>query len=383
MHRLRSLSCALLFVPLIACAAGGDPADPEVGGGGDNSDCAVDSAMPEADTEFADAIGDLRGENDTADTTGTMVEAGCAGSDESGDFGFIPKPCTLLRPLLAIGDDIKKLGVFVGVEGEGVLGYAGGFAGYDIVFDLAHHQMTVSQYKGAGFSAPGASISGQIYVGAAIGFEHGVADWDGWFVSASGTIDLSKYIPIVGQVSELSFPWQGFLTGVDNDKNNFIGPTEILLPPNGVYGVSIGVKAGVGLDIKDLNPLPFNLEGVSEGYWSPHNAWIRQYYDYLTGGWFPIKARLVDHHDGSACPAGWPQVSPEKGGVIEFGDPGTSHIKRSLHTARALCSMSGGCAIPMTWPVASLAIAVGALNSSGLSLSSFCPAPGGAGGGGH
>lgn len=366
---------ALLFAPLIACAAAGEPADPDMGG--EASDCAGNSAMPEADSEFADAIGDLRGENDAADTAGAGDPA-CAGGDEAGDFGFIPKPCSILRPYLEIGDDIKKMGVVLGVEGEGVVAGITGFAGYDLVFDLAHHQMTVSKYKGGGIGVPGFSVQGQIYMGVALGFEHGVADWDGWFVNASAEIDLTEYIPIVGLVTDLGLTFTGYLTGKDNDGDNFIGPTEILAPPNGVYGINAGISAGVGLEIDDFDLIPFS-GNVTEGYWSPHNAWIRQFYDYFTSGWFPINARLIDDHDGSACPANWPTEAPTKSCVIEFGDPKSSHIKRSLDTARALCSVTGSCASPLSWPLATLAVGIGALNSSGLSLSKFCPAPGGSG----
>ena len=68
---------------------------------------------------------------------------------------------------------------------------------------------------------------------------------------------------------------------------------------------------------------------------------------------------------------------------IEFGDPKASHVKRSLDTARAICSVTGKCNNSLAWGLATLAVAIGALNSSGLSLSSFCPAPGGSGGSGH
>ena len=42
-------------------------------------------------------------------------------------------PCTLIHTILEWGDEIVKSGFFVGVGGEGVLGFGLGFGGYDIV----------------------------------------------------------------------------------------------------------------------------------------------------------------------------------------------------------------------------------------------------------
>lgn len=349
-----NLTKTLPGLGLVALAASCSVAAP-TGPGADPAGCEqLASADQGADDEVAQALRELGGENADADRSGQEAPDGCA-ADENADFDFLPKPCTLLKPFLEFGEDLMKMGLVFGVEGEGVLGSGSGFAGYDLVFDLYHNQMSVSKYKGVGISTPGLAVGGQVYMGVAFGFEHGVADWDGYFVTAGLEVNALKHIPITSWMpAELSVKATAFATGEDDSGDGIIAPNEILVPPDGVYGLNIGVSAGVSLEIDNFSLLPFS-GSVSEGYWEPHNAWIKQFYDYFTTGYFgtdfgSISARLVDHHDGSECPENWPEEQPDKACIIEFGAAGASTLNRALHTARGICSVTGSCALPISWP---------------------------------
>lgn len=87
----------------------------------------------------------------------------------------------------------------------------------------------------------------------------------------------------------------------------------------------------------------------------------------------PIAARLVDTADGSECPEDWPWAEDERDCAIELGDPESSHTRRAIHLARSLCTATHGCAMPLTWPLAAAALAVGKLRDKGLAPSDLCP----------
>jgi len=318
--------------------------------------------------EFGDVFDELNAEFG-ADQDG-LFTSGCGDSGKADFFDSLPEPCDLLAPLLELGDDLMRAGFILGVEGEGVLGATVGFGGFDLVWDLYHQQMTVSRYAGAGFGFPGFGASVQAYTGLAFGFEHGVSDWDGYFVTANVEIGL----PFLKEFVSLN-P-SVYVTGEDADENGFVDPTEVLLPPDGIYGFTIGVSGGFNL-VPELLPVSGS---ITQGRWQPYKSAIRHFYDRFRNTQIayviPMKVRLVDHHDGTECHANWPEQEEWRDCVIEFGDPDESYLKRSLNTAYSICDVSGGCALPLTWPIGGTAIAIAALRSSGASFSSFCPSYG-------
>ncbi|RMH36370.1 MAG: hypothetical protein D6689_22580 [Deltaproteobacteria bacterium] len=325
----------------------------------------------------AAATGCATATGDGADAKDAFADEFARFQDEFGAgkadlFGLDIDPCALLGPLGEFGDDALRMGLVVGVEGEGVLGAGVGFGGVDFVWDLYHQQMTVSRYAGAGIGAPGVGASAQAYVGAAFGFEHGVSDWDGYFVTATAEIGL----PLLDDY--VSLDPGAYVSAVDRDGDGFIAPSEVLAPPDGVYGFTMGVSLGV-----DLLPDPLPIEGsITEGYWRPYKRAIRRAYDELrnTRMFFvkKMQVRLVDHHDGAECPAGWPDVDGERDCVIEFGDPGDGYLRRAVNTAYSICHVTGRCAAPLTWPMSATALAIGALRDSGVSFERFCPDTGAA-----
>ncbi len=311
----------------------------------------------------------------TPDTSATKDEfAGDFGDlqDEFGNgkadlFGFDIDPCTLLAPLARFGHDAMRSGLVVGVEGEGVLGASVGVGGFDLVWDLYHQQLSVSRYAGAGVGVPGAGASVEAYAGAAFGFEHGAEDWDGYFVTAEAEVGLPFLKDYV------SLDPAGYVTGVDRNGDGVIAPSEILAPPDGVYGFSVGVSLGF-----DLLPDPLPVGGsVTEGYWQSYKPAIRHFYDDLAAtrmfGVKQLQVRLVEPETGELCPSDWPNVDGERSCVIEFGNPGDSYLDRSINTAYSICHIAGGCSVPLTWPMSATAMAIAALRTSGLSFDQMCP----------
>lgn len=301
--------------------------------------------------EFADEVGPFQDE---------------FGNGKADLFGLDIDPCKLLGPLAELGDDGIRSGLVIGVEGEGVLGTAVGFGGFDLVWDLYHQQLSVSRYAGAGFGLPGAGASVQGYVGAGFGFEEGVSDWDGYIVGASADISLPLLRDFVSLEPAV------FVSGEDRNGDHVISPSEVLAPPNGVYGFTMGVSLGF-----DLLPDPSPVGGsIVEGYWQQYKTAVRAVYERLRGvKMFYVKdlqVRLVDAENGEACPESWPDQDGGRECVIEFGDPADSYLSRSVHTAYSMCYLTGRCAVPLTWPMSASALAVGALRSSGLSFSQFC-----------
>ena len=301
--------------------------------------------------EFADEVGPFQDE---------------FGNGKADLFGLNVDPCTLLGPLAELGDDGMRSGLVVGVEGEGVLGAAVGFGGFDLVWDLYHQQLSVSSYAGAGFGIPGAGASVSGYVGAAFGFEQGVAEWDGYMVGASADISLPLLRDFVSLEPSV------FVSGEDRNADHVVSPSEVLAPPSGVYGFTMGVSLGF-----DLLPDPSPVGGsIVEGLWQPYKSAVGDIYRRLQGvKMFYVKdleVRLVDAEDGEACPDAWPAQEGARDCVIEFGNPGDSYLKRSVHTAYSICYLTGRCAVPLSWPMSASAMAVGALRSSGLSFSQMC-----------
>ena len=212
------------------------------------------------------------------------------------------------------------------------------------------------------------ALTGTAYVGYAAGFRHGVVDWYGFHEQVSGELGLPFFDDF------LSIEVTAFRAAVDQDGDGEAGVTELLSPPDGLFGYTVGVTAGVDA-FPDPLPVEFTL---SDGYWEPHKEAIRRYYERFQEARFlgfklPIKVRLVDAWDGTTCDEMWPLVDDEQDCVIEFGDPEKSRTRRALHLARSICSRTGGCALPISWPVAGAAVAIARLRDKGLAPSEFCP----------
>ncbi len=274
------------------------------------------------------------------------------------DF-FGVDPCKLLEPILEFGDQATRAAFFVGLEGGGALGLGRVLEGYDMVWDLYHQQMTVSRYVGAGIGGPGLGASLTAYTGLALGFQSGVADWNGYFVTTATELSL----PFLKDF--LSFNPAFFISGVDENEDHFIAPNEMLVPPEGVYGFSLGISAGF-----DMLPSGLPISGsITEGLWEPHKEAIRYYYDLFMDTRFlvfghPLWVNLVDPETGEYCHEDWPLIDGERGCVIQFGESDWSHLHSGTHMAYSICTALGGCEIPLSWPMSGTAIALGAYRDS-------------------
>jgi hypothetical protein len=275
--------------------------------------------------------------------------------------------CRLLEPLAAYSERGLRSGYLVGVEGAGVLGPAKGFAGVTVAFDLYHHQMTVLKYLGAGLTVPGLGAELNAYHGSVTGFEDGVGEMDGYFATA----ELELGLPFIKDFMHRRYT--AFVSAEDDDANGIIGPTELVLPPHGIYGYTKGVSIGF-----DLLPNGLPVGGsLLEQKSTPFNHAIRFYYDAYRGMEIRseggLRVRLVDADSGADCHPDWPDAEGERECVVEFGEPDWQHTRRGLHTAFALCAGTGGCVLPLAWKRAVRAIAVGALRDAGGDIREFCP----------
>jgi hypothetical protein len=274
--------------------------------------------------------------------------------------------CDGLRPIYEAGVEAQKMGFVYGAAAEGGAGLQGA-RGYDVVWDLYHHQVTVSEWTGGGVGTlVGADV--EAYVGMAFGFQHGVSDWDGWFAN----VELTASLPILHDF--FSVVVNGFATLADDDGDGT--PETMLVPPEGVYGGSIGLQAGVAL------PTGLPVGGaVGAARYEPAQGAIRALYDRLRDTRFAgvlgrVNARLVDPHTGVACPESWPATDSARECVIELGERSWSHTRRATHTSYALCSFTGGCALPHSWPFATAALGLGAVQDAGGSFAAVCPSLG-------
>ncbi len=286
--------------------------------------------------------------------------------------------CRLVEPLYDNAEPFLRAGLVVGGEVEITVGARTGTFGQDWVWDIYHHQMSVSRYFGRGLTSAAATAGGGVgvYVGAAFNFEHGVSDWDGFFVSAGSSVGLELELPFMAGVDVEATP-AIFVTAQDqNDNGRIDGPSEVIYP-DGVYGFQVGVSGGASVaPIPD--PLPF-IEGsvsLSSGLWEPYDEGIRDAYDRLEDQkialWFDLKVALVDHHTGEDCleiNPEWPYEPPGYSGkhlscVLEFGDPDDGHLERAVHTAASMCELTGDCALPLAWPLSTAALAVGWANDN-------------------
>ena len=300
------------------------------------------------------------------------------GGQGKADFAGIIDPCDLLKPVQEWGDEIIRSGFFMGVYGEGTLGPGLGMGGYDVVWDFYHGQLSVSAYRGFGIDfSGGAGASAGVYAGWVGGFEHGVSDWDGYHATASTELGLpliKEYIHLKPEV---------FVSAVDHNEDEIIDPSELLLPPEGVYGFSVGVGVGVEL-IPDPLPISFS---VANGYWAPHEQGISALYHKLKRKRLlqvigePLAVSLVDAETGALCSESWPQDASHHEGpyqgsghqecVIQLGRPEWSHTRNAFHVAASICALSQGCLTPLSWPQSATALAIGALRDhqeSGSSL---------------
>src|SRR5438046_2378516 len=103
---------------------------------------------PDPEAEARDVLGGLAGQfGDKAD-------------------GFSLSPCRWLRPLAHVGDRLSRMGLIMGIEGDGLLPALQGLAGVDLVWDLYHQEFTSSKYWGAGMrTALGPGVAGTGYIG--------------------------------------------------------------------------------------------------------------------------------------------------------------------------------------------------------------------------
>lgn len=335
-ERMRRIVTSVAILGTLAGCAAGEPAS---GGEGDPSE------------EFDQSVQDLEME------FGDDTKADVFGVDE----------CDVLRPLLDAADGSIRSGFFLGVKGSAVIGGVAGPSGYDLVFDLYHHQATVSQYKGDGVALKLAGAGVEVYAGVANGFDYGVNDWNGYFVTTS----LSLSLPFLEGF--LSLDPALFVSAEDRNGDGIIGETEVLTPPDGVYGFGVGVEVSLSI------PTGLPVGGsVIEGLWQPHPEAIRWFYDmfrdtrfFRVGG--RLSVRLIDDRTGEECHPDWPEARPDQDCVIEFGDPGWSHTRRGLHLGYGVCSATAGCEVPASWPMSAAAIGVGAVRDAGGELAELCP----------
>jgi hypothetical protein len=329
-------------------------------------------------------------------------------NDDSADvFGNLNEdPCEYLSELVDDRGELVPFGYFVGVEGELGLIVARGQVGVDLVFDLYHYQLGTSYYFGGGVGTLSGSASIEFYAGVAQGFEHSVSDWEGWFV----TTELNVGLPFLNDALEVGYA--SFVSGVDRDENNFIDPSEVLVPPEGVYGYQFSVA--LGFDILTFLPDPADFVPIggeiTQGKWFSFSWLNRSLYDYYEGANLylfgeELSVHLVDPHTGEECPPDWPQhhelhacvsaiddspcdpeesdvcVDPETGVqcehgsecVIEFGEPTWDHQRRTQHMFYALCWITGQCAIPSGYHMAQASLAAAVLRDSGMTYDEMCP----------
>ena len=278
------------------------------------------------------------------------------GGEGKADIATFGDPCILFEPILEWGDQALKSGFFMGAGGEGVLGPAVSTGGYDVVWDLYHGQMTVSQYGGRGLNlAGGVGASVSMYVGWVGGFSEGVSDWDGHHIAVSGEISA----PLLKDYAHLK-P-EAFTSVQDLNQNGRVDPQEIQLTPQGVYGFSIGVSFGVEL-IPD--PLPISAKLV-EGKWGPHHHGIKHTYELLKRKRLipiigePLAVTLIDEDTGEVCPEDWPALDEHHECIIQLGQSDWSHTRNALHVAASVCALNQGCLSPISWPQSGLALAIG------------------------
>ena len=309
------------------------------------------------------------------ESRGAMLELseafprGHFGPDSKAD-GFWEKiePCKVLKNMHAGGDQYIRPGYYMAIEGNGVLGPTMGISGYDVVFDLYHHQMSVSAYQGRGLTTSfGAGASITYAEGVALGFKNAVSDWNGYFVNSS----LSAGIPLpwISDLANVNVAY--FQSGKDHNRDGMIGHNEVVMPPRGIYGASASVSFGANI----LPTLPVNIN-LSKGLWQPHKSGIRSYYQRIKNSrlWKAhIPVRLVDAHTGETCSEDWPHIEGHRDCFIEFGHPHTSHTRAALYQAITICYLSGTCLSPLSGPAALGAIAIGSLRDAGGDLHGLCP----------
>lgn len=330
-----------LVCGLLAC----DPASQQ--------DVADDEAFEDAVSLLGEAHGD--GKADLLDILGVDV-------------------CEILEPVLEFGEPSARLGYVIGAEGTGTLPGVVGVSGYDIVWDLYHHQLAAHQYRGGGLTSNiGPATGVGAYAGMAFNFQNGVGDWEGYFVTGSANIGL-PYLREYGSLDPIMF-----VSGKDHDGDGHIDALNEI-DPYGVNGFAVGVSTGATL-IPDPLPVSGNLTSAR---WSRHDSMTRALYDELADvdiRWAPDPVvRLVDPDTGAECletNPDWPDPLPGADGeiqdcVIEFGDPEDSHLRRAVDDSMAMCHFSGGCAIPLAWPAATVALAVGLLRDQADKLRKRC-----------
>ncbi len=320
------------------------------------------------------------------------------------------------------GVDLMHTAFYAGASGSafyprGVITTQNATRGFDLVFDFFHRELIATTFTGAGTSRsiglPGLGVAAQAHAGLAVGLEGGVSNWLGFFhdVGVGGPLaKISSHMP-------LSFSTSRFIGAVDHNGDGHIDTdSELLYPPNGVYGGELGVS--VQLDFIDL--LATTLSGgvsraaqtavgaydsakkvgvpgsVSGGtpYWIHNNQLTHQIHQKLLKLGFDVRfvAAMEDPIDLShpcACP------DSGEGGDCQstpFGQPvdrvckvvlmpDNAEAERRFREAgarfgRALCGLVGcrpNTANPLGLPFARLGGAIGLLRDEGHhSLATAC-----------
>jgi hypothetical protein len=354
-HRLILAGPAILALAFLVSACGSEapviqPEELEKTGPG------PEAQPPASDDEMADF------------TAGVFELQASFGEEDKADLISMADVCTLVEPVARFGDAMVRGGFVMGVEGTAVIGFIDLFTGYDVVWDMYHQQLAVSRYSGSLTTMDEVALSATAYVGFAAGFRKGVGDWFG----AHEAVSLEIGLPYMDDLFSLEIT--GFRVAIDQDGDNQADASEFMTPPDGLFGYTVGITAGLDA-VPD--PLPVEIT-VSDGYWEPHKDIIRAYYDRFRDARFfgfdvPIAVRMVDAWDGSECDAEWPLVESERDCVLQFGKPGQSHTKNAIHLARSICSVTKSCSMPITWPLAGAAIAIAKLRDMELTPSDLCP----------
>ncbi len=275
--------------------------------------------------------------------------------------------CSTLTEALELTEDTRKMSIILGVLGNidllnGWVSDSSTIGGVEHVWDLYNHQTTVAAWTGheasVGLEWNIASTSAEAYFAVASGLDE-VADWYGPFASIGVTAEVG---PASNLATQLAL---GFGVSATGGTSTFInrkdldgdGTLELLDPthPDAVWGASaaVGLSAswGAGFWIPTGTPLAVTGEiNFVEGGSGQHAVAIRSAYEWLArrGGLFiPLDVNLVDVDSGNDCLALDPQwgEDPETAEamqcVLEFGEPGDSHIYRSTIQGLAMCRMYG------------------------------------------
>lgn len=289
--------------------------------------------VDQAETEFQQAMDDLG------------LEAASMGK---ADFiGWLKDKtlCGTLNILSSAGEHTRSTLYF---NGRAYLGgaVAQGFIGHDNVWDLFHHQATVSSYKGAGVGT-NLGVELDAYAGFAFGAAQEASEWNGYFVSS----DVDVKVPFLGKAGLTCF-----ITGVDDNQNGIIGPTELRLPPQEIYGCALELSKTFGWS---PIPLPVDVE-FNEGQWRNNAQKTIKLADRDED---KLQATLVESASGDL--------------YVQYGDESMTHLERGKLVAKSILrSIWYGVKDPLVGPSAALSsLAMGLWLDHGDELLENCVEP--------